>query len=94
MNQNDYPLTLTTQEVMQILRCSRGKAYEVMRSKGFPKLQNGRKIIIPRDAFFDWLNTKSFVPAVTVSDNVWQTPRRRGRPPLSLRNKHTDRSES
>jgi len=55
MKQEDYPLTLTTQDIMEILRVCRDKAYEIMRSKGFPVYISGRRKIVPRDPFFQWL---------------------------------------
>ena len=56
MKREDYPLTLTAYEVAEILRVYRDKAYEIIRRPDFPKIRDGRKIIIPRDAFFRWLD--------------------------------------
>ena len=59
MRQEDYPLVLTTEDIMEILQCGREKAYEYARSKGFPRLEGSRKIRVPRDAFFEWLAAKA-----------------------------------
>lgn len=67
MKREDYPLTLTAYEVADILRVYRDKAYEIIRRPDFPKIRDGRKIIIPRDAFFRWLDNSyaSVEPSVT-----------------------------
>lgn len=44
---------------MEIMRISEPTAYAVMRSKGFPRVKLGRKVYVPRDAFFEWFNNKA-----------------------------------
>lgn len=53
---NGYPVVLTVNEVASILKISRSKAYELVNSKGFPTKHIGRRLRIPRDMFFTWLN--------------------------------------
>ncbi len=52
----DLPLSMTVEEVRQILRCSRPKMYQLVHTKGFPKIQISRALRIPRDAFLRWMN--------------------------------------
>lgn len=52
----DFPICLKVEDVANILRVSRAKAYEMTRRKDFPAIRDGSRIIIPRDRFFDWLN--------------------------------------
>lgn len=53
----DYPLVLVPEDVAQILGISMPKVYELCRRRDFPKLMNGVHILIPRQAFWLWLNT-------------------------------------
>lgn len=61
MTKEDYPLTLKVVEVAKILRVDKDKAYEIVRRKDFPKIREGRGYIIPRDAFFRWLDAATDV---------------------------------
>ena len=47
---------LTVEEVEEILRISRTKAYEFVNSGVFPVKRIGRTIRIPRRSFYEWLN--------------------------------------
>ncbi len=47
---------LTVEEVEEILRISRTKAYEFVNSGAFPVKRIGRTIRIPRRSFYEWLN--------------------------------------
>ena len=53
----DYPLVLRMSEVAEILRVNVHKAYDLTRRHDFPCIRDGNRIIVPRDAFFAWLNT-------------------------------------
>lgn len=48
-------ITITVDEVGKLLGISRPKAYELVRSKGFPAFYIGRRIVVPKDAFYKWL---------------------------------------
>lgn len=48
--------TLTTEEASQILGVSPQTMREIAHRPGFPMITNGRKILIPREAFMHWLN--------------------------------------
>ena len=55
-NYEDLPLTLTAPEVGQVLGISRASAYELVRSKGFPSIRIGTRILVPKDKLIAWIN--------------------------------------
>lgn len=55
----DLPLTLTAPEVSQVLGISRAAAYELVRSKGFPHMKIGTRILVPRDKFLAWIDEQT-----------------------------------
>jgi hypothetical protein len=57
MQQEDYPLVLTADDISQIMKVSIKKVYEYAHSKGFPRINGYRRIRVPRDAFFKWLDS-------------------------------------
>lgn len=52
----DLPLTLTVPEVGEVLGISRTSAYELARSRGFPSLKIGKRILVPKDKLIAWIN--------------------------------------
>jgi excisionase family DNA binding protein len=54
LNPKDYPLTLHVEDLQKILRLSKASTYDLTKQKGFPAIRVGRRILIPRDAFFKW----------------------------------------
>jgi excisionase family DNA binding protein len=54
--QHDYPLALKVKDVAEIMGVCLEKAYDITRRNDFPAIRDGRRIIIPRDAFFKWFN--------------------------------------
>ena len=57
----DLPLTLTAPEVGEVLGISRAAAYELVRSKGFPHLRIGTRILVPRGKFLAWIDEQTEV---------------------------------
>ena len=55
-NINEFPIVLCVEDVAKIMNISRVTAYNLVHSEGFPYKQAGRRITIPRDAFYNWLN--------------------------------------
>jgi len=55
----DVPMFMTVMDVAALLGISRASAYELVKEKGFPKINvvHGR-IIVPRDRFFEWLDSR------------------------------------
>ena len=55
-NITDFPLVLRVDDVAKIMGLSRVTAYNLVHSEGFPCKFVGRRITVPRDTFFNWLN--------------------------------------
>ena len=53
---SDLPLTLTVPEVGEALGISRAAAYQLVRSKGFPHIKIGTRILVPKDRFLAWID--------------------------------------
>lgn len=60
-NYDDLPLTLTVPEVGEVLGISRAGAYELVRSKGFPHMKVGTRILVPKDKFLAWIDAQTEV---------------------------------
>ena len=58
---DDLPLTLTVPEVGEVLGISRASAYELVRSKGFPSMKIGTRILVPKDKFLAWIDAQTEV---------------------------------
>lgn len=54
-NYEQLPLTLCAEEVAQVLGVSRAGAYTLMHSKGFPVLQVGKRLVVPKDKLLEWI---------------------------------------
>jgi excisionase family DNA binding protein len=52
---------LTAPEVGEVLGISRAAAYELVRSKGFPRMKIGTRILVPRDKFIQWIDEQTEV---------------------------------
>lgn len=52
---NQLPLALCAEDVAQVLGVSRAGAYTLMHSKGFPVLQVGKRMVVPKDKLLDWI---------------------------------------
>ena len=46
---------MSVQELSHELGISKPKAYELVKSEGFPSIQIGRRIVVPTDGFKRWL---------------------------------------
>lgn len=60
-NYTDLPLMLSVPEVGEVLGISRAGAYELVRSKGFPKVKIGNRIVVPKDRFIQWIEDQTEV---------------------------------
>ena len=56
-NYDELPLVLNAKEVAKVLGLSRAGTYELIRQKDFPAKRIGKRIIVPRDEFLEWLKT-------------------------------------
>ena len=52
------PLMLSEPEIAAVLGISRAAAYELARSKDFPSLRIGTRIVVPKDRFIAWINRR------------------------------------
>ena len=56
---DELPLMLSVPEVAAVLGISRAGAYELARSKGFPALKIGSRIVVPKENFIGWIYTRT-----------------------------------
>lgn len=54
---SENSLCYDMKELYQIMPVGWNKLYELVNSRGFPKITVGRRILIPKRAFEDWLAT-------------------------------------
>lgn len=52
-------MTMTVQEKASHLGISKPKAYELAHSANFPAVHVGKRILIPTEAFKEWLNRQA-----------------------------------
>ena len=55
----ELPLMLSVPDVANALGISRAGAYELVRGTGFPSLNVGSRILVPKDKFTEWINTQT-----------------------------------
>ena len=53
---NQLPLSLNANDIAAVLGISRANAYTLMRAKGFPTIFIGKRMIVPRDKFIEWVD--------------------------------------
>ena len=56
-NMDDIPVTFGPALLADILGISRNKAYELVNRADFPKYHMGKKIIISKKHFIEWMDT-------------------------------------
>lgn len=52
---DELPLFLNVNIVSNVLGISKTSAYELVRSKGFPVLKIGSRMVVPKDKFREWV---------------------------------------
>ena len=52
---DDLPLFLNAKMVAQVLGVSPSSAYELMHEPGFPVLRIGRRMVVPKEQFIQWV---------------------------------------
>ena len=60
-NIDELPLTLKAREAAEVLRISKSKVYELARTKSFPAVRIGKRVVIPRDKLIQWMNDQAEV---------------------------------
>ena len=54
----ELPLMLSVPEVAAVLGISRAGAYDLARSRDFPSLNIGSRIVVPKEKFIAWVEQK------------------------------------
>ena len=55
---DQLPLMLNAEDVQAVLRISRAGAYALMHRQDFPTIYIGKRMVIPRESFFEWLENQ------------------------------------
>ena len=57
---DQLPLMLNAEDVQAVMNISRAGAYQLMHRKDFPVIMIGKRMVVPRDKFLEWveLNTR------------------------------------
>ena len=53
---DQLPLALCADDVAAVLGISRANTYMLMHSKDFPTIFIGKRMIVPRDKFIEWMD--------------------------------------
>ena len=56
---DQLPLTLCAEHISQILGISRSATYTLLRSKGFPTIYIGKRMVVPKDKFIAWIEEQT-----------------------------------
>lgn len=54
-------LTMTVDEMAQVVGISKPKAYELVHQEGFPVVRIGRRMVIPKEGLSEWLKKQMAV---------------------------------
>ncbi|WMJ22197.1 helix-turn-helix domain-containing protein [Paludicola sp. MB14-C6] len=52
----DLPFALSAADVADILGISRANAYNLLKSKNFPTLHIGKRMVVPKYRLFEWID--------------------------------------
>ncbi len=52
---DELPLMLSVREIAKVLGISKTSAYELVRTKGFPVLKIGSRLVVPKEKFREWV---------------------------------------
>jgi len=52
---DQLPCMLNADKIAAYMEISRAGAYELMHSEGFPLIRIGKRMIVPRDKFLEWV---------------------------------------
>lgn len=52
---DELPLMLSVREIAKVLGISKTSAYDLVRSKGFPVLKIGSRLVVPKEKFREWV---------------------------------------
>ena len=57
----EIPLALSAEDVSRVLGISKYNAYTLMRSDGFPMVRMGRRMLVQKKAFLEWIDKHFYV---------------------------------
>ena len=55
---DDLPIMLSVNQLANVLGISRTSSYYLVRSKGFPSITIGSRIVIPKDELMIWIQNQ------------------------------------
>lgn len=58
---DQLPLSLNADQVADVLGISRANAYQLMHQYGFPTLQIGKRMVVPKDKLIQWMDKNAKV---------------------------------
>lgn len=58
MENNQEIKTFTVEDVKNILKIGKNRAYDIFRREDFPAILIGRKYVIEQNAFYTWLQSR------------------------------------
>lgn len=56
---DQLPISLSADQVAQVLNISRAGAYTLMHSQGFPTIQIGKRMVVPKDKLLLWMEAQT-----------------------------------
>ena len=58
-NYDELPLMLNADTLAKVLGVAPSSAYELMHEKGFPVLKVGNRLVVPKQAFIEWVQANT-----------------------------------
>lgn len=55
---DQLPIMLNADQLAQVLGISRAGAYQLMHAKDFPTVRIGKRMIVPKEGLYKWLEEK------------------------------------
>ena len=55
---DQLPITLSANQVAQVLGISRANAYTLMHAKDFPTIQIGKRMVVPKNKLIEWMEAQ------------------------------------
>ncbi len=59
---DELPLMLSVMDVAALFGISRSHVYDLVHEEGFPAMEIGSRIIVPKDALIKWIEVKNNTP--------------------------------
>jgi excisionase family DNA binding protein len=56
---DELPAVLKVQDIQEVMGISKVTAYELANSEGFPVLRVGKRLLIPKTAFVQWMEANT-----------------------------------